>query len=449
MMIAHRPIRFFALYLASLLISHTLAHARDITDEEFIGIDIGQITDNARSFYNIPNNKTCCPNRTPRTISSSIITAVHPGTQAQAAGLQPGDVILSLMVIADSRYSIIQNSYTQAGPTLDFEDPTVSEIAQLLQHGRDAQAWEAIFFIYRPRLSKTFSFWLQYPVGYTVATQDIPPAQKEWLVYHSLPRWFSLDLSTQMAILFGSALFLLISYLSFRSLTNDLNRTQSASKASEEKASSNSAPEAPADLIGETSSQERPSADDATPSEISLPAVVPPPTESLTPMPPAQGMALKLKRSQKQSTFGAIIYILDARMDVSAEVRDQIYKHRLGNRLVYESEARQKHRANALGHAADSADAASDVGLVPTPGQIGKGLLKTTWKLGRAGVSAARASMALRITIDSLIAGVHVECKSMEELLDAEDAIRQAAENLKGYVEVAKTFDGGEEIVEF
>jgi hypothetical protein len=46
-------------------------------------------------------------------------------------------------------------------------------------------------------------------------------------------------------------------------------------------------------------------------------------------MPPAQGMALKLKRSQKQSTLGAVIYVLDARMGISADVRQYIYTHRL------------------------------------------------------------------------------------------------------------------------
>ncbi len=184
-------------------------------------------------------------------------------------------------------------------------------------------------------------------------------------------------------------------------------------------------------------------------SAINLPAVLSPdPATSAAVMPPSRGMALKLKRSQKQSTFGAVIYILDARMEVSSDVAAHIRKHRLGGRLVYESEARQKHRQNAVGHLAGSADAASGVPLIATPKQVGKGLLKTAWKLGRSGVSAARAAMALRITIDSLIAGVHVECKTMEELLEAQDAIKQAAENLRSYVEVGKTFDGGEEVVE-
>jgi hypothetical protein len=164
-------------------------------------------------------------------------------------------------------------------------------------------------------------------------------------------------------------------------------------------------------------------------------------------MPPAQGIVLKLKRSERQSTFGSIIYVLDARVDAAADVIAAIGKHNLGSRLVYESEARQRHRANAEGHASASADEASGVGWVPTPGKVGMGLLKSAWKLGRAGVSAARASLALRITVNSLLSGVHVECKSMEELLEAEDAIRQAKANLEAYVATLATFDGREELV--
>ena len=68
--------------------------------------------------------------------------------------------------------------------------------------------------------------------------------------------------------------------------------------------------------------------------------------------------------------------------------------------------------------------------------------------MGRAGVSAAAAALSLRVTIDSLMSGVHVECKNMDELLEAERAIREAAQNLRAYLDVARTFDGREEIVE-
>jgi hypothetical protein len=36
----------------------------------------------------------------------------------------------------------------------------------------------------------------------------------------------------------------------------------------------------------------------------------------------------------------------------------------------------------------------------------------------------------------------------MNELLEAESAIREAAQNLRGYLDIAVTFDGREEIVE-
>src|SRR5581483_6212393 len=174
----------------------------------------------------------------------------------------------------------------------------------------------------------------------------------------------------------------------------------------------------------------------------SLPAVILPPIS--IDLPPSQPIALKLKRSKKRGTMGGTIYMLDARIDVSAEFRDLIVTHKLGSRLIYESEARQKHAAKAQAHLASSR---SDTSLFAPPSEQAAGAAKTFWKLGRAAVSAARASFALRVTVDSLLAGVHVECKSMEELLEAEQAFREAKENLEAHIEVARSFDGREEII--
>ena len=157
---------------------------------------------------------------------------------------------------------------------------------------------------------------------------------------------------------------------------------------------------------------------------------------------PQQPIVLLLKRSQKPAMTG-MIYMLDARIDLSAEVRSLIATHKLGKRIIYESEARQRHAANVRGHLENSR---SDTPIFAPAGDQAKGIGRSLWKLARAGVSAARASLALRITVSSLVAGVHVECKSMEELLEAEGAIREAKENLEGFLETAKTFDGREEI---
>jgi hypothetical protein len=175
----------------------------------------------------------------------------------------------------------------------------------------------------------------------------------------------------------------------------------------------------------------------------SLPAIIPQPDEVLEPMPPLEGIVLKLKRSQKTGAMGGIIYMLDARIDASQETLNLISRHSLGGRLIYESEARQKHTANAQGHLANTKGGPS---LLAPASEQAMGAAKTIFKLGLAAVSAVRASLALRITVNSLLSGVHVECKDMEELLEAEAAIREAKENLEGFIETAKTFDGREEI---
>ena len=57
--------------------------------------------------------------------------------------------------------------------------------------------------------------------------------------------------------------------------------------------------------------------------------------------------------------------------------------------------------------------------------------------------------MSLRITVYGLISGQHVECKDMNELLGAEQAIVEAAQNLRTYLNAAATFDGREQVLEF
>jgi hypothetical protein len=171
---------------------------------------------------------------------------------------------------------------------------------------------------------------------------------------------------------------------------------------------------------------------------------VPEASPVLQAVPPQDGIVLKLKRSQKTGSMGGLIYMLDARIDASAEILTLISTHRLGSRLIYESTARQQHAEAAKAHLGGSR---SDTSIFAPPSKQAMGAAKTMWKLGRAAVSAARAALSLRITVDSLLAGVHVECKSMEELLEAETAIREAKGNLEGYITTLTSFDGQEEIV--
>ncbi|WP_456668379.1 hypothetical protein [Bradyrhizobium sp. USDA 3240] len=161
--------------------------------------------------------------------------------------------------------------------------------------------------------------------------------------------------------------------------------------------------------------------------------------------PASQSMSLKLRRSQRSTLTGKIIFVLDARIGLSAEAHALIQKYRLGSFVVYDSQARERHREATKEHLETTRDHPPLTSGMTT--QL-LGLGKTFYRLGRASVSATMAALALRITVDSLIRGVHVECDSMDELLGAERAIKEAATNLKGFLEEAATFDGREEVVE-
>ncbi len=161
---------------------------------------------------------------------------------------------------------------------------------------------------------------------------------------------------------------------------------------------------------------------------------------------PTQNAYIRLRRSQRSTAFrGTILFALDARIEVPAEQRSLITKYRLGDAVVYDSEDRQRYTESANAHLESTRENTS---LLASPKDQLLGVGKMLYRFGRASVSAVRASLSLRVTIDSLLAGVHVECKSMQELLEAENAIVSAARNLKSYLETATTFDGREEIIE-
>jgi len=154
---------------------------------------------------------------------------------------------------------------------------------------------------------------------------------------------------------------------------------------------------------------------------------------------PAQPQLIQLRLRRSQRTAGLVstkvVFTLDARADLSPHARSLVDKYRLGPLVVYDSQARSKHNEVAVAHF-QSGGSAAGVG-----GQLAG--------LARGLASAAMAAMTLRITVASLTAGHHIECKDLHELLGAEEAITQACESIKGYLEVAETFDGRELVIGF
>lgn len=153
-------------------------------------------------------------------------------------------------------------------------------------------------------------------------------------------------------------------------------------------------------------------------------------------------MQLKLTRSQRSAGLmgGKVLFALDARAELTPDEQSLVRKYNLGKLVVYDSEARKKHTQSAFGHFDDAAG---------TQGYQLSSAGKSLWKNARGLASIAMMALSLRVTVDSLVSGQHIECKEMDELLGAEGAILDACKNLKAYLETALTFDGREEVVEF
>ena len=139
-------------------------------------------------------------------------------------------------------------------------------------------------------------------------------------------------------------------------------------------------------------------------------------------------MQLKIKRSQRDG--GVIskiaIFCLDARVEFTGEEKRHIARYKLGREVIYNSEASKRHHEKGESN-------------------LGSGTVGNLKALG----SFVLARLNLNISIDSLERGQHVECKSLDELMGAEDAVMTACQNLKGYLDLAATFDGREVLFDF
>lgn len=140
-------------------------------------------------------------------------------------------------------------------------------------------------------------------------------------------------------------------------------------------------------------------------------------------------MQLKLKRSQRDAGVlsKSVVFCLDARVVFSAAETGNIQRYKLHNQVIYNSAASERALAAADAHM--------------TSGTMVGSL--------RSLASSALAGMKLNISISSLQQGQHIECKSLEELLAAEEAILDACRNLKAFLDTAATFDGRETVVDF
>jgi hypothetical protein len=161
---------------------------------------------------------------------------------------------------------------------------------------------------------------------------------------------------------------------------------------------------------------------------------------------PAEGIFLKVRRNQRTTITGKLRFTLDARLAVSAADHELIRKFKLGPLVVYDSANRDKYAKRAQEFLDSSRDRPGV--LAPADSGFVWGSIKSLFRLLRALVSLGFAKLSLRITVASLIAGIHVETEDLNELITTENAILDAAKNVKGFLANAAKYDGSEVLVE-
>lgn len=126
-------------------------------------------------------------------------------------------------------------------------------------------------------------------------------------------------------------------------------------------------------------------------------------------------MKLLLRRSERQSTFGKPIYVLEVRAELSPEELGWIDKFKFGTSLLYS----RKGKPNF-----------------------------DPYTIGVSGVGALLLHYAtdMTVSVNDLRHGKRIECKEIMEMLAAEEQIREAAKNFGSVLKAASQF-GGEEVI--
>lgn len=124
-------------------------------------------------------------------------------------------------------------------------------------------------------------------------------------------------------------------------------------------------------------------------------------------------MKLLLRRTERASTFGKPIYVLDIRAELSEEEKGWIDKYRFGNSLLYSKKGKP------------NADTTTFAGI---------------------GATMLHYALDMTVSVNDLVHGKRVECKEIMEMLAAEEQIKEAAQTFGTVLRAASQF-GGEEVI--
>jgi len=125
-------------------------------------------------------------------------------------------------------------------------------------------------------------------------------------------------------------------------------------------------------------------------------------------------MKLLLRRSERSTVLGKPMYVLEVRVEVSAEEKGWIEKYKFSPSILYSKKGKP-------------------TGDMNTWAGIGQNLL--------------HYALDMTVSVHDLVHGKKIECKDIMEMLAVEAQIREAAQTFGTVLKAASQF-GGEEVIE-
>lgn len=130
-------------------------------------------------------------------------------------------------------------------------------------------------------------------------------------------------------------------------------------------------------------------------------------------------MKLILQRSQSAGMMGVgkVKFGLDARAELTSDESEYVKKYKMGDEVLYFQE------------------------------KVGVSGIESMGMMAQLSRSIAARALNVKITVDDLVRGKHIECKDIIEMRAAEEQIKEACQTFKQVLESAAQF-GGEEVIQ-
>lgn len=163
-------------------------------------------------------------------------------------------------------------------------------------------------------------------------------------------------------------------------------------------------------------------------------------------------MHLLIRRRQHDDEgwlWTSTIFELEGRLDLDEEEHYLFEKHKLGERVIYNSDAflQNLYEADRYREAAAKIELDLNDPNKDAPSLIG-GLADIVSNSALALTYNILGKISLQLTLQDLLKGFHVESEDLEEILTVDRRTRESVEFVASYLDVACTFDGSEDLSE-